>query len=597
MKKYLPWHHTRTGSFVLFLGSIELAVPILALTAIALAIGTYLDSTKGADVARQAVYGSWWFISTMALVSVSLIFAVITRYPWKRRHIGFITVHAGLLGLIAAGFISLFGRVEGHLPLEEGKSASAMETQSEQVQVVELKAGDISLLDSAPAPRSATSLTLASTRIQVVDRWENSREEQIVNDDAPMPFRGVQVIAQPGVDPVWVGEEGKAGPAPVVAGLTIRVLPDGSPWTPPTAAPAPGTASPSFKFVVQGHDVALAEEGQDAFPGWKIKSIKRFTRALVGDDGLIEAAGGPENPAIDVTITDGKGNTERHTAFQNFADMVMSRAVEGAAASGAKLVPGSVRSASETLIVFGTVADMRIGYISPTGDARLVESSGELPRAIDLGMRRITILKQFARARGGWQTLKAERAKENRPALVVRVGDGTELSVLPFKGMIPIPAGNRNLALQFGPKVVNVPFEIKLVEFRKTDYPGTDMAMAYESDVEVTVAGQAPSPFRIYMNHPYARGPWKVYQSGFAGDAVSIFSIMRDPGLPLTYGASIVLCVGILITFFSRSLSWGHPGIPAAIVAKEPLHVPSPSPASAAGPVAVVDRSVSPCGV
>ncbi len=593
MKKHLPWHHTRSGSIVLWLGSIELAVPVLALTAIALAVGTYLDSAKGADVARQAVYGSWWFLATMGLMCVSLIFAVFTRYPWKRRHIGFITVHAGLLGLISGGFVSMYGRVEGHLPLEEGKSASTMETLGEQVEVVEHLSGGFTTLGSASAPGRPATLTLASTRFQVVERWENSRDEQVVNDDAPMPFRGIQIAAQAGIDPIWVGEEGKAGPAPVIGGIIIRVLPDGATWDPP----AKPTAAPpvSFKFTVQGRDFPLAAEGQDAFPGWKILAIKRFTHAFVGSDGLIEAASGPENPAVDVTITDGKGNTERHTAFLNFTDMVMSRAIEGVANSSARLTPGGVQASSpETLIVFGTVAATKFGYISPTGEARIVESSGAFPQSVDLGMRRINILKQFARARGGWQTLKAERAKENRPALVLRIGDSTELSIVPFKGMAPIPAGARQLMLRYGPRFVTVPFEIKLVDFRKTDYPGTEMAMAYESDVEVTVPGQAATPYRIFMNHPYTRGPWKVYQSGFVGDGVSIFSVMRDPGLPLTYTASAVLCIGILITFFSRSLSWGHPGIPAAFVSKEPVHAPSTPPAPPLGHVVVVGKSVSP---
>lgn len=597
MKKLLPWHHTRIGAIVLWLGSIELAVPVLGLTAVALAAGTYLDSTQGAKVAKEAVYGAGWFIAVMALVCVSLVFAVITRFPWKLRHVGFITVHAGLLGLIVGGFISLFGRVEGHLPLEEGKSASTMETQDEQVELVEHKAGQFSVLGAAPGPSGPATMTLGGTRIQVVERWDNSRDEQVVNDDAPEPFRGVQVVAQHGVEPTWVGEEGKAGPAPVIAGLLIRVLPDGASWEPaPKPAAAAGTETAGFKFIVDGHEYPLGDAEQEAFPGWTLKSIKRYTRAFVGADGLIEAQGGPENPAVDVTITDGKGNTERHTSFLNFTDMVMSRAVEGEARSGARLLPAKANSTFETLIVYGPVAETRVGYISPTGEARVIEPFGAFPRTIELGTRHVTIARQFARARGGWQTLRAEPGKDNRPALLLRVGNATELMVVPFKGTAPLPS-TQNLMVRYGPRMVTVPFSVRLVDFRKTDYPGTEMAMAYESDVEITLPGMDAAPFRIFMNHPFTQGPWKVYQSGFVGDSVSVFSIMRDPGLSLTYAASTVLCIGILITFFSRSLSWGHPGISVAGFGKEPLHA-SPLPlASTPDPVAVLDRPVSTCGV
>ena len=114
MKPREPWHETLFGRIALFLGSVRLAVPVIAFVAVEMAWGTYLESTQNAKVARAAVYVSWWFVSLMALVCVSLVFAVITRYPWKRRHVGFITVHAGLLLLMAgslggAALIAMFG--------------------------------------------------------------------------------------------------------------------------------------------------------------------------------------------------------------------------------------------------------------------------------------------------------------------------------------------------------------------------------------------------------------------------------------------------------------------------------------------------------
>jgi cytochrome c biogenesis protein ResB len=88
------------------------------------------------------------------------------------------------------------------------------------------------------------------------------------------------------------------------------------------------------------------------------------------------------------------------------------------------------------------------------------------------------------------------------------------------------------------------------------------MAMAYESDVEVTPdAGQAQA-FKIHMNHPYKQDGWKVYQSGFLGEDVTVLQVTKDPGLVPMYLACTSLCIGILVTFYSRSLSWGHPDIP-----------------------------------
>lgn len=562
MKKTLAWHHTPLGGIVLWLGSIQLAVPVLALVAVGLGVGTYLESTQNVRVARQYVYGSWWFIAVMALVCVSLVFAVITRYPWKRRHIGFITVHASLIGLIGAGFWSMFERVEGSLALQEGTMSDVLETSEEQLELLQHNAGGFENLASAHAPDGPASFDLGGVSIQVLERWQNCREEDTVVDDSPVPLRAVDIAPAAGPQTAWVGQEDQAGPAPTLLGLKVLVLPEGSDWTPP--APVADAPKGQFVFVVGRQRYVLGEVGQEVMPGWKVVELQRFARALVVGDGISEGpAGSPENAAVRVKISDGKGTTELHTAFEKFPDMVMGKPLEGTGNSASRLVPGAARAEAETLVVFGTVAATKIGYVGLDGKGRVVEVAQKYPMEISLGARDVTIHRQLARAHAINRTVKAPPAKENRSCLLVRVDGGVDLQTLPWKGMLDVAAADgSHRVLHYGPRRVQLPFTVRLDRFRKTDYPGTEMAMAYQSDVVVSVAGQPETPYEIYMNHPYAHGPWKVYQSGFMGSNLSIFSIMRDPALPLTYISSIFLCLGVVITFWSRSMSWGHPGIP-----------------------------------
>lgn len=562
MKKSLAWHHTRLGGIVLWLGSIQLAVPVLVLVAIALGVGTYLESAYNVKLARQYVYGSWWFIAVMLLVCVSLTFAVATRFPWKKRHIGFITVHAGLIGLIAASFWSMFERVEGHLALQEGTMSDTIETPEEQVEILSHDSGQFESLASAPGPDGSASLTLAGVRIQVLERWENSREEETVLDDSPLPLRAINVAPVGGPQTAWVGQEDQAGPAPMLMGLKVLVLPEGSDWKPPSGPVE--TPKGQFAFVVGAERFPLKEVGEEVFPGWKVVELKRFGRAVVVGESIAEGPqGSAENFAVQVKITDGKGTTEQHTAFEKFPDMVMGKPLEGSGNSASRLVPGGTRGEPETLVVFGTIAATRIGYIGIDGKGKVVEVAQKYPMTLALGAREVTINQQLARAHAVSRVVKAPVAKENHAALLVRIGDSTELQTLAWKAMTPVTtADNRTLVLHFGPRRVQLPFSVRLDDFRKTDYPGTDMAMSYQSDVGIVRPGSPDTAFDIYMNHPYEMGPWRVYQSGFLGEDTSIFSVMRDPGLPLTYISSIVLCLGVVITFYSRSMSWGHPGIP-----------------------------------
>lgn len=594
MKKSRPWHHTRWGTLTIWLGSIELAVPVLALTAAALAWGTYLDSTQNAQVARDAVYGSWWFIALMALVCVSLVFAVLTRLPWKRRHIGFIVVHASLIALITGGFWSMFGRVEGHLALEEGTSGNTIETQQEVLELLEHHGGQFETLATARPPRKPGALSLGAARLRLVERWENSRDESVVTDDSPEPFRAVLISPRAGMEGEWVGDEAKAGGASIIGGLRIRVLADGAAWEPPTG---PDQGAPAFVFSVGEQLYPLAQEGQEVFPGWRIVSVRRFAKAQVAAAGLAENPSGPDNPAVEVVISDGSGSAERHTAFPNFPDMIMGRQIEGQAQSGATLVASGGRSQPETLVVYGPVSATRLGYIAPDGSGRALEAPQRFPATLDLGGRQVTITQQFARARGSTRTVRAPAMKENRPALVLRSGDATELTVVPWKSTAAVPGGSQNLMVRYGPRIVPLPFTVALTDFRKTDYPGTEMAMAYESDVLVTLPGQNGTPFRIFMNNPYAHGPWRVYQSGFIGETLSVFSVTRDPGLTLTYAACTFLCIGIVVIFYSRSLSWGHPGIPVPFAVQEKSHAKHPRPTDGPRPAPVgMGDPVGSCG-
>ncbi|MFO0835406.1 MAG: cytochrome c biogenesis protein ResB [Phycisphaerales bacterium] len=559
MKKSLDWHYTPWGRTILFLGSIQLAVPVLFLVAIALGVGTWLDSKQNATVAREWVYGSWWFVALMVLTCVSLIFAVITRVPLKKRHIGFVTVHASLVALIAGGFWSMWARVDGHLMLSEGTQGSIIETQEHQIEVMEPNRGDFNSLGAVPAPLGRKSLTLGGVPFEVVERWQNSKEEEVVANDSPVPLRAVDISPFAGPQSAWVGQEDQTGPAPTLAGLKVLVLPNGSDWTPPKPE---GNAKGDFVFTDAGHIHALGNVGDEALPGWKITELKRFARAMVSGDTIVEgSASSPENSAVQVLLSDGKGSTELHIAFAQFPDMVMTRTIEGQAKSGAKLMVGGTNT--ELLVVFGTVEKTKIGYVGIDGVGHTVDVESRYPMTIKVGDREVTIHKQLSNAHVFTRVVEAPVAKDNAPAILVRVGTSTELQTVAWKNMVPVMGENgRQLALYYGPKRAQLPFTVRLDKFHKVDYPGTEMAMEYQSDVGIIFPGQPETKFNIYMNHPFAHGPWKVYQSGFNGTTVSIFSVMHDPGLTLTYIASTFLCIGVVVTFYSRSMSWGHPGIP-----------------------------------
>ncbi len=560
MKPHLDWHHTTFGRFLLFIGGLRFAIPVMVLVAAALIVGTFLDADRGAKVAARLVYGSWWFIALMVLVCLSLIAAVLTRFPWNRRHIGFITVHTGLIILIVGSFWSLFGRIEGQVRLREGQTSGELEMDTQRLKLMEPDGATVVASVSAE-DHVRGKVRLGDVDVEIVDRWANCTQEPWVADDGVTPLRAFEIAIgdSPGV---WVGEAAKAGGPAVVGGVTIRVLDPGRAWSPPAEQPEgrPEEAD-GYAFVVGGKRYPLGTEGDQVFPGWTITSIRRFRSAIVSAGGLAENPSGGENPAIEVVISDGKGTSERHTAFEKFPDMVLRKKIEGDADSGAQLRAGGGTGGGDgdELVLYGPDGALRAAFISASGEVDRFSHDGPLPWVFEAGGRTFRVLESRTHARQTVRFVEAPAASDNfRPALVVSINGG-EPTPLAWMSSLMVPGSGR--IVRFGPRRVRLPFTITLEDFRKKDYPGTMMAMAYESDVVINAPGHDNERLTIYMNHPFKYKDWKVYQSGYLGDTVSIFSVMRDPGLPTIYTGCIVLCVGILVTFYGRSFSRGHPGI------------------------------------
>ncbi|MFG0257244.1 MAG: cytochrome c biogenesis protein ResB [Phycisphaerales bacterium JB043] len=450
---------SRLSRLVRFIGGIRFAVPVLMLVALALAWGTWIESTSNADEAGRLVYGSWWFITLMVLVCASLVISVLLRWPWRRKHVGFIVVHASLVLLIASSFLSFFTRIEGQIQLAEGERANELQTNARQIEMLRHENGQFFHVGAAPlAPFAQVRINGLSLR--VTEQWANTAEEFAVTNDGINPLHAVEVMAASG-ETYWIGQSQPGSEPEFMEGVFVRVLPEGVTHE-----------SPEF------HD------GHAHFP------------------------------------------------------LVFFELIDG----------------SPSIVVFG----------DETSNER-IEHDGEWPWHIDSQLAgALHVMRQLDHARGSNTLIEAPESENNRPALVVEYEDHghTQRVVLPWGQGVPVQVGDDVRILRYAPVLRPLPFGIELADFRKIDYPGTDNAMAYESDVVFSI-DDTQTETTIWMNHPLEHEGWKVYQAGFVGDAISVFQVTRDPGLTPTYIACVTLCVGIVVTFYSRSLSRGHPGIPA----------------------------------
>ena len=109
-----------------FLASLKLAVISLSTLAGVLAYATFFESWHGGSAAREWIYRSPGFAILLAFLGANILCAALIRYPWKRRQIGFLVTHVGLLTVLAGSWISLQSADEGQVGMLEGQTMTQL---------------------------------------------------------------------------------------------------------------------------------------------------------------------------------------------------------------------------------------------------------------------------------------------------------------------------------------------------------------------------------------------------------------------------------------------------------------------------------------
>ncbi len=83
-----------------------------------LSIGTFVESFYGSLYAQKKIYHSLWALSIWGFLSLVLIAVMRDRFPWRKRHISFLTAHVGLLMIFLGSLVTQKYGVDGSLALE-----------------------------------------------------------------------------------------------------------------------------------------------------------------------------------------------------------------------------------------------------------------------------------------------------------------------------------------------------------------------------------------------------------------------------------------------------------------------------------------------
>src|SRR3990167_3575905 len=94
-------------NFYQFLGSLPMAIVVLLLIGTALAFGTRHEALYGTPAAQHYFYRAVWFQILLVVLAFNLVISALRRHPWKRRHIGFVMTHLGIITILVGNLIGI----------------------------------------------------------------------------------------------------------------------------------------------------------------------------------------------------------------------------------------------------------------------------------------------------------------------------------------------------------------------------------------------------------------------------------------------------------------------------------------------------------
>lgn len=560
-----------------FLASVQLAVVLLLTLAAVLMVGTFVESIHDTEAAHYYVYKNWWFVSLLVLLGINVFCAGLSRYPWKRHHLGFLTVHLGILILLTGSLITLFWGYEGQLIIPEGEKRGRIFLSNSSLYFFQPRSGRMEEIPTQfrftppTEDHPAGGKVLGDILVRINDFYPNAQMKIAVEEGGADPNPAVNIALQGSRASMeeWLfardyeKQRMDLGPA----AIQFFELPQ----------------SGDLKRVIQNKEMRgpILSIGKSLIPlktslgqaisyqGGEIIPKNFFSDGVVYQGRLLNRGKDLKNPVALVTWISPQGKEQDLAIFSKYSHL-------GAVPLNQGKMPQ---------VAF---KDLRLFYIPPQfgsqeNELALVKlDSGAAIFALKQGgtWSSIRNWERDSSVKTGWMDFafsvpkiihRAKVTEHFRPVAVPKGKDGPPPAVhiqMARQGELEdfwlgrgqsksITLGKENLEVAYALKSIPLGFLVKLIDFKMNKYEGTSDPSSYESKVTLLDEAQGiQEDHLISMNEPLAYRGFKIfqasYQLGEGGPDWSVFSVAYDPGVPIKYLGSIILILGIVIIFYFR---------------------------------------------
>ena len=576
-----------------WLASLKLAVVLLVGLAVVLACTTVVEKQKGTEYVHWYVYQSRWFIALLGLLAANVLAAALIRFPWKRRHIGFLTTHGGVLVLLGGALQTHFRGMEGQLSFAEGKTADTIFITDRSLLEAVFEGQD----DNRPTrfPFSPGPLDWPEGKtlefepadgisLKILGFYRHAREAvSWVADESGLGRPAIRFAFDRSdgqtISRKWlVASRGYGGVVVGPVKFELFTASAGSmlqDFLEPPLAGAGEHGVLSMHYQDQVYHVDVKENVGKKVPVGESGVSVEIVEYLA--DAARDAAGGseprgtePRDPTLLLLVhLPDKDRPIRQIALARLPGLNLDEAHGGTCP--VKFWYHHPAVSAELGLQFLQTPDGRL-YCRFGAGGKYV-SRGEVNEGDQIetwaGFS-VSILKHVPHARREvtFQPVHPAPGEEGAPeaAALVEVTVEDETAQVWIKrndrehGWQRIQTPRGPLLLTFGYEQHDLGFSLKLLDFKRGMNPGRVGDASFASSVQlVHEARGIDEKQEISMNKPLVHDKFTFYQSNFQqfadGVEVSILSVSHDPGRFLKYLGSLMTSVGIFAVFYLGPLS------------------------------------------
>ena len=560
-----------------WLGSLQLALILLGTIAIACAAATVAESEFSTKVAQVYIYKAPWFLVWLGVLCINLFAVTITRWPWEKKHMGFIVTHYGIITLLLGAIVGLQTGFEGNVTLHKDKppvrkitinrsiiqvespndtalyvmpfDASSARPSEKRPRIFDVPASDLKIVADAASENLLKEEKLVPSESGspgVMLRLTSPRMGQTIN--MPLILEGAgptekdffglaKILLQTELPPPSSGKDSETQIvferfAPVVQGATsgVRVLlsEGGKKVTvvSPDATSATYLRSDLMKSPLQVGETTITVE--EYWPDFEMSGGRPVSKSDL-----------PNNPAVLVRIQAARGDSKPSLVMVADPDGIRYQLQRG----GITQAAGKAKAGDTFSLGW---ADWQAEVVATHTKAAVVTEVKPGP-----------VLPAGENGLPGFRARLVSPAITDAPKRWVPSGEITSLT-----------DGRNVVRIGYGLELRPIPFSLKLVDFQVPRYEGTETPSNFIATLEFkdNATGEVKTG-TARMNHPasfpgtlfanvtginykFSQAEWNPRDLG-----ETTLQVLYDPGWILKWSGSLAICIGIAIMFYIKPKS------------------------------------------